>query len=126
MDTHAALRLSSLAQLAMMPAILAACAHAPYPHRGHEVWPREQITCSSNIWEMRRCAPDWRDARRVATLSLKVCRRGEDWGVDGRGLWVDHGCRGRFERLGPGRGDDGHGDGDIAQKGAAQKGAGRN
>lgn len=87
------------------PLAIVACASGPDYH-GHRPPPREQVTCSSSAWERQRCAQDWRDAVLVETLSRKECRRDETWGVDARGLWVDHGCRGRFERIGPGRDDE--------------------
>jgi Protein of unknown function (DUF3011) len=56
-----------------------------------------RITCSSN--DMRR---NWcdigraRDAQLVRQISGSACIRDNTWGIDGRGLWVDRGCRAEF------------------------------
>jgi hypothetical protein len=56
-----------------------------------------RITCSSN--DMRR---NWcdigraRDAQLVRQISGSACVRGQTWGIDNRGLWVDRGCRAEF------------------------------
>ena len=43
------------------------------------------------------CRIDTRDGVRLARqLSRADCERGRTWGVDRRGLWVSHGCRGQF------------------------------
>lgn len=57
------------------------------------------VTCSSNqgryttcAWDARRGAP-----RLIQQLSKDACREGYSWGYTVRtGLWVNHGCRGRF------------------------------
>ncbi len=57
------------------------------------------VTCSSNQGRYTACA--W-DARRgmpklIQLLSNDACRAGYSWGYTVRtGLWVNHGCRGRF------------------------------
>lgn len=84
---------------------LAACAEVPGRHLGHD-WSHEQVTCNSEGWTKQRCAPEWRDARLLETLSREACRRGHSWDVDRRGLWVDDGCRGRFVRTDDDRRDD--------------------
>ena len=38
-----------------------------------------------------------RDAELVRQISGSPCIRGNTWGVDNRGLWVDRGCRAEFE-----------------------------
>jgi Protein of unknown function (DUF3011) len=59
--------------------------------------PTQTINCSSN--DMRR---NWcdigrnRDVQLVRQISGTACIRDNTWGVDGRGLWVDRGCRADF------------------------------
>jgi hypothetical protein len=36
------------------------------------------------------------DVRLVRQLSETACRRGETWGFDRRGIWVDKGCAAEF------------------------------
>jgi hypothetical protein len=52
------------------------------------------IRCESTNGKFNRCAMPWRDARLVRQESKGACIRGESWGVDRQGLWVDRGCRG--------------------------------
>jgi len=56
------------------------------------------ITCSSNDGRRAYCQVDTRDAevRMVRQISGSPCRQGETWGWDGRGIWVDRGCRAEF------------------------------
>jgi hypothetical protein len=54
------------------------------------------IRCESTNGKFNRCAMPWRDARLVRQESKGACVRGESWGVDRQGLWVDRGCRGLF------------------------------
>jgi hypothetical protein len=66
------------------------------------------IRCESQDGRFRQCAIPWDDAALVRQESKGACIRGESWGVDERGLWVDHGCRGVFgpaPRGWAGRGD---------------------
>jgi hypothetical protein len=59
--------------------------------------PAQTINCSSN--DMRR---NWcdigrnRDVQLVRQISGSPCVRGDTWGLDQRGLWVDRGCRADF------------------------------
>ncbi|HEY8328997.1 MAG TPA: DUF3011 domain-containing protein [Rhodanobacter sp.] len=62
------------------------------------------IRCESTNGKFNRCAMPWRDARLVRQESKGACIRGESWGVDRQGLWVDRGCRGQFAAS-SGRGD---------------------
>ena len=58
------------------------------------------VTCSSDGGRMTRCAWDERygSPRLVQQLSGDECVQGSSWGYDDRdGLWVDDGCRARFE-----------------------------
>ena len=82
---------SGTACLAPSPSTTAFAAFQP----GYGGGPR--ITCSSN--DMRR---NWcdigraRDAKLVRQISGSACVRGQTWGIDNRGLWVDRGCRAEF------------------------------
>jgi hypothetical protein len=82
---------SGTACLAPSPSTTAFAAFQP----GYGGGPR--ITCASN--DMRR---NWcdigraRDAQLVRQISGSACVRGQTWGIDNRGLWVDRGCRAEF------------------------------
>lgn len=57
------------------------------------------VTCSSNQGRYTTCAWDSRRGtpRLIQQLSKDECRQGYSWGYAQRtGLWVNHGCRGRF------------------------------
>ncbi|MGH8106228.1 MAG: DUF3011 domain-containing protein [Arenimonas sp.] len=56
------------------------------------------VTCSSVNNLMTRCDWDSRygNPRLVEQLSTQPCINGRNWGYDGRGIWVDQGCRARF------------------------------
>lgn len=56
----------------------------------------EAVDCESRNFAYTRCDVPWRDARLVRQLSDTRCIRGQNWGIDRRGLWVDRGCGGRF------------------------------
>lgn len=63
----------------------------------------QTITCESRHHRFQYCSiPDARsEVVLVEDLSGARCIRGETWGNDARGIWVDKGCRARFEvRLG--------------------------
>ncbi|MBS0570111.1 MAG: DUF3011 domain-containing protein [Proteobacteria bacterium] len=64
------------------------------------------VDCRSSGYNFQRCPVPWRDARLVRQLSNTQCIRGQNWGFDRQGLWVDRGCGGRFvdARGGPGYG----------------------
>lgn len=68
-------------------------AAAPVAHaqRGDDT-----IRCESNGGHRQICPVPWRDARMVRQESNTDCVRGQTWGVDRRGVWVDRGCRGVF------------------------------
>jgi hypothetical protein len=56
-----------------------------------------RITCSSNDGKRNWCnIGGARDAQLVRQISGSACIQGRTWGVDGRGLWVDNGCRAEF------------------------------
>lgn len=56
------------------------------------------VRCESENGRLRRCnAPIVRGVELRRNVSHTPCIRGENWGWDGRGVWVDNGCRGEFE-----------------------------
>ena len=56
-----------------------------------------RITCSSNDGRRNWCdIGGRRDAQLVRQISGSACIQGRTWGIDGRGLWVDNGCRAEF------------------------------
>ena len=61
------------------------------------------IRCQSVDGKFDRCDVPWRDAQLVRQESKGACIRGQSWGMDRQGLWVDRGCRGLFAEAG-GRG----------------------
>ncbi|WP_445144512.1 DUF3011 domain-containing protein [Dyella sp. Tek66A03] len=74
---------------------------------------REAVRCGSDDGRFSRCQVPWRDADLVRQESNSPCIRGQSWGVDRDGLWVDRGCRGQFVEMGRGggwRGDGRHDD----------------
>jgi hypothetical protein len=59
--------------------------------------PQPRITCSSDDGRRNWCdIGRARDAQLVRQISGSACIQGQTWGVDGRGLWVDRGCRAEF------------------------------
>jgi hypothetical protein len=56
----------------------------------------DAVDCKSSGYNLQRCPVPWRDAQLVRQLSDTPCRRGQNWGFDRQGLWVDRGCGGRF------------------------------
>lgn len=63
------------------------------------------VRCESINGKFNRCDMPWRDAELVKQESKGACIRGQSWGVDRRGLWVDRGCRGLFGPAWHGRPD---------------------
>jgi len=69
----------------------------------------QSVTCESNNGNRKYCGnanPNQVSLQRQ--LSQSPCVRGQSWGVDGQGLWVDRGCRAVFfangNNFGPGPG----------------------
>lgn len=66
------------------------------------------IKCESNNGNRKYCGQI--DSRSQVTIQQQIsgspCEQGRSWGVDNRGLWVDHGCRAIFA-TGGGYPDDG-------------------
>ena len=72
----------------------------------------ESVDCVSRNFSYARCDVPWRDARLVRQLSDTACIRGQNWGIDRGGVWVDRGCGGRFIAAGGYHvGSPGHGSG---------------
>lgn len=65
---------------------------------------RDAVRCGSDDGRLARCQVPWRDAELVRQESNSPCIRGQTWGVDRGGLWVDRGCRGQFVESGRGEG----------------------
>jgi hypothetical protein len=62
---------------------------------------RQTIRCESNNYEFQRCPADVSGrVRMTEQLSDTPCRRGENWGYDARGIWVDKGCAAEFRIAG--------------------------
>jgi hypothetical protein len=73
------------------------------------------IRCESIDGKFNRCNMPWRDVELTRQESKGACIRGQSWGVDRRGLWVDRGCRGLFAEAWHGR--PGHGRPDHGRPG---------
>jgi hypothetical protein len=57
----------------------------------------DTFSCSSDDGRRHYCPVDSRGrVRLVRQRSQSPCREGYSWGSDGRGVWVDHGCRADF------------------------------
>ena len=59
---------------------------------------QQSITCESNNGKRNYCGNVQNSGQVVMQrrLSQSSCVRNSSWGVDGRGLWVDRGCRAVF------------------------------
>ncbi len=56
------------------------------------------ITCSSDDGRRNYCNADTRGGVQLTRqISGSQCREGDTWGYDGRGIWVDRGCRAEFQ-----------------------------
>ncbi|TCI07437.1 DUF3011 domain-containing protein [Dyella soli] len=60
---------------------------------------RDVVRCGSEDGRFSRCQVPWRDAELIRQESDSACVRGQTWGVDRGGLWVDRGCRGQFVEM---------------------------
>jgi hypothetical protein len=71
------------------------------------------IKCESNDGSRKYCGKI--DSRSQVAIQQQIsgspCEQGRSWGVDNRGLWVDHGCRAIFATGGGYPDDDGYGPG---------------
>lgn len=73
---------------------------------------QQTVKCESNDGHRKYCYDIYQQERvsMQQQISGSVCELGKSWGVDSRGLWVDHGCRAIFVigvRQGPGEPDGG-------------------
>ena len=62
----------------------------------------DRIECTSNDYRYTRCGVNWRRAELVRQTSQTRCIKGQNWGNDRNGLWVDRGCGGIFVESGGG------------------------
>ncbi len=68
-----------------------------YQYRGPAPGSTGTISCSSDDGHRHYCdAGSGGRIRLVQQRSESPCREGYSWGSDGRGVWVDHGCRADF------------------------------
>lgn len=61
-------------------------------------WGGRTITCKSVNWQYRHCSANTK-GRRVRVnrqISGTRCNRGDNWGTDRGGIWVDRGCAAEF------------------------------
>jgi hypothetical protein len=66
--------------------------------RGRDGGGRQVLACSSDDGRRKYCNADTRGGVRMSRqVSGSPCREGETWGYDGRGIWVDRGCRAEFQ-----------------------------
>jgi hypothetical protein len=66
----------------------------------------EVVRCESRDGRRRECGVDTRGSvQLVRQHSDAPCIRGRTWGSDGRGIWVDRGCRADFAVGGRGHGN---------------------
>ena len=80
------------------------------PWAGDDDTDPRRLTCESRDNRYRVCRADTRGGVRLGRQSSNApCRRGDTWGVNRQGVWVDRGCAGEFI-LGQGADND-HGDG---------------
>ncbi|MGH9714849.1 MAG: DUF3011 domain-containing protein [Candidatus Acidiferrales bacterium] len=63
------------------------------------------LTCSSNDEQWHQCGTSFTNINNVELLrqiSGSPCIKGQTWGFDARGVWVDRGCRAEFRVYGSG------------------------
>jgi hypothetical protein len=70
---------------------------------------RDKVSCESIDYRKNWCRVDTRGGVRLHKQKSKSpCIRGRTWGYNRNGIWVDHGCRAKFEigrcKWGPGCG----------------------
>jgi Protein of unknown function (DUF3011) len=57
----------------------------------------QTVTCASEDGKRHYCDADTRQGvQMLRQRSGSPCKQGYSWGYDGRGIWVDHGCRADF------------------------------
>ena len=58
----------------------------------------QMVSCSSDDMRRNYCDVETSGGvRLIVQRSESDCLRGQTWGYDGRGIWVDRGCRADFE-----------------------------
>jgi Protein of unknown function (DUF3011) len=68
-----------------------------YQYKGPAPGSAGILSCSSDDGHRHYCSADTGGRfRLVQQRSESACREGYSWGSDGRGVWVDHGCRADF------------------------------
>jgi hypothetical protein len=56
------------------------------------------VSCSSDDMHRHYCQADTHGGvQLIKQHSDSSCQQGRSWGFDGRGIWVDHGCRADFQ-----------------------------
>jgi hypothetical protein len=56
------------------------------------------VSCSSDDMHRHYCQADTHGGvELIKQHSDSSCQQGRSWGFDGRGIWVDHGCRADFQ-----------------------------
>jgi len=60
-------------------------------------WGGKTVSCASEDGKRHYCSAETRaGVRLLKQRSDSPCTRGDSWGFDDRGVWVDRGCRGDF------------------------------
>lgn len=71
--------------------------HGPGPAPGPGT---QTIRCESTGNRLNTCRTTWQGASRlVRQLSNSACQQGRDWNSRNGEVWVNHGCRGEFQRV---------------------------
>lgn len=67
--------------------------------RSYEQRRARSVVCKSKEYQYKFCSLNrrGRNVRLVRQLSDTRCVRGDNWGTNRNGIWVDRGCSGRFE-----------------------------
>jgi hypothetical protein len=77
--------------------LLAVFLALPTPAQAQPGYSQQTVNCSSNNGRRNYCGQYGnRDIRLARQISGSPCIKGQTWGVDGGGLWVDAGCRADF------------------------------
>ena len=65
------------------------------------VFAQDSVTCESRENRRQSCAIHGNTQNATVFLAEQLsdsdCTRGSTWGLDSRGIWVDRGCRARFQ-----------------------------
>lgn len=92
--------MTRITRLLFTAGLFFACAEiAPFPaHAAFQPgYDQQTVNCSSNNGRKNYCGVFGnRDIRLARQISGSACVQGKTWGTDGRGLWVDRGCRADF------------------------------